>query len=231
MPQITKELVLAYLAGGVTNPRLLERIEEARDNDQKVKRWFDILDPDLEEDDDTNDRDGELPVIIELPVTIRMDFRFVSTHTVPILGVAKPPALPKLDLELILPSQAVSNDSREVTLKYASEDIPLGVASVDCNRLNDDGSEAELLGSRLVVFRRKWKGEDRYIRVAEVSLDSLGVPPAEEVKVNIYVVPTTIANLDHLKREAVLTLRDACNGDVELRQAVEDVLNLLPKTE
>src|SRR5262245_45119195 len=57
---ITQEVVLAFIAGAVTDPQLRHAIEEARLRDPEVQYWFDLYDPDGEEED-MLDPDAEVP--------------------------------------------------------------------------------------------------------------------------------------------------------------------------
>ena len=240
MYHITEEHVLAYVAGAVTNPKLRTAIEEARDTNPEVQYWFDLLDPESE-DDDVPDifkqqaaevlammGGGDAPAPSPTGTTVVSGpdpGPFVSEHDLcwpmALDGGGEPPPL---DHSTALPLQRFDPEMGAVTLKYLADSIPLGVARV---AVKEKGRPNRELGSTLVVFRTFCRGEDTFVRVADVRFDALGLSESRPSKVWLYVTPARPTNLTEFPLDEVLALRDACNGDCELRDAVEELIRLL----
>jgi hypothetical protein len=215
---ITKADVIAYEAGLVTDPDLRRAIEEARDTDRRVRHWFDLLDPDHEDAEVARDRPAATLVV-------ERGGGYVSEHEVVwALAAEDRQGPPALDQTTALPSHQIDTGKKAVTLKYAADSIPLGVARVKVVRADEDHSE---LGSALVAFRTFPRGRDR-VRVAEVPCDALGLSAkAPRLRVYLYVIPARTTNLSEFPPEQVRALRDLCNGDGDLRAAVEGLLRML----
>lgn len=221
MYRITQEDVLAYVAGAVTHPGLRAAIEKARDLDPQVQYWFDLYSLD-EEDQDLDEPDnGEQHVRVISPDV----GPFVSEHTVhwaqmgletPIKGPPTPQAAAPL------PVQNIDTRTGILTLEYRAGDIPLGVARVEARSKGSTSLNASL-GATLAVLRARLRSKDEPVRVGEVQLADLGITESV-TEVAIYVTPARADNLSQFSRKEIQDLRDACNGDLELRAVAEGLL-------
>jgi hypothetical protein len=240
MYEITQADVLAYVAGAITNPKLRQAVEAARDTDPLVQYWFDLYDPDSDDEEVPEVFKRQATEILneiggghvpsprptgEIVVAGRGGEEFVSEHHLAWAMAAKagngPPAL---DHSTALPAHRIDTETNTAILKYPADRIPLGVARIQV-KLPD--RESHELGSMLVVFRTVPRGQDEFVRVAEVRGDALGLTANRPARVHLHVIPAKVTNLSEFPLEQVRALRDACNGDSERRATVEALIGLL----
>src|SRR5262249_47764826 len=142
------------------------------------------------------------------------------------LGARGGGQLPPLEHSTKLFLPVIDGETGVASLQYPAECVPLGVAWVVARR-KDYQAEAggAEVGSTLVLFRTRRGSRGRLIRVADVPLLDLGLAQCEALsKISLHVLPATEANLADFSRDDLRELRDACNGDPELRPTVEELL-------
>lgn len=228
MYHITKEDVLAYLADAIDDPQLREAIEHARIVDLEVQHWFDLYDPDADEDDEDTLSDLPRPQKQEPVVVHRFRPNYHSKHRLlwRRAALGEPSRRSPRDTSTEWPLHRIDTATGVALLKHDADDIPYAVACVTARAMSHDGTPGREFGSKLVVFRRKRRGAEKWICVAEVPLAELGLCEIEPKAVELCLTAVIEDNLSEFSQEDLETLRDACNGDLELRRTVEAVLSL-----
>jgi hypothetical protein len=237
MRAITKDDVLAYASGLITDPSERREIEEARECDPIVRRWFALL---------TEDNPDEVPGVFRKQAEQLAD-RWM-TEVRPAVPTDQPGRMTatKYGYRYVVqvewgkaaartgadapPDWEPAGDSAEeidlaarvVRFTYPAKEVPFGVARVSAE------IDGERVGWTLAAFR-EWGAGDATLRQAEVRLTHLGIPLKSDSVPALYVQIAREENLSEFDVEEVRRLRDRCNGDRELRAAVELLLARLER--
>ena len=210
---ITKDLVLAYHLGRVRDPDLRKAIEDAREWDPFVRRWFSLL---------TDMTDGEPTAV---PFDNRKPYAFRKTHDLmpskrmaALAGDPEPPKVTPFPTEL--PAHEFELEKGKMRLTYAAVDLPFGVARVT---VRVDGEET----AHPLVWFPKYGEREKAYRQAVVALADFNIPRDKPSEVDVYVVFAVEETMAEFPLAEVEQLLASSNGNSGQYLAVQALANHL----